>query len=32
MSRGQVEKDGKARTLKVKPGGELIKAFKFPKR
>jgi hypothetical protein len=28
----QVEKDGKGRTLKVKRSGELIKAFKFPKR
>ena len=28
----QVEKDGKVRTLKVKPGGELIKPFRFPKK
>lgn len=28
----QVEKDGKERTLKVKPGGELIKKFEFPKK
>ena len=26
----QVEKDGKARTLKVKPDGGVIKDFKFP--
>jgi hypothetical protein len=28
----QVEKDGKARTLKFKPGGDLIKRFGFPKK
>jgi hypothetical protein len=28
----QVEKDGNARTLKVKPDGEIIKEFKFPKK
>jgi hypothetical protein len=28
----QVEKDGKARTLKVKPNGDVIKAFQRPKR
>jgi hypothetical protein len=28
----QVEKDGKARTIKVKPDGAVIKEFKFPKK
>src|SRR5260370_838248 len=28
----QVEKDGKARTLRFKPGGDLIKKFEFPKK
>jgi hypothetical protein len=28
----QVEKDGKARTLKLKSGGDLIQPFKFPKK
>ncbi len=28
----QVEKDGKERTLKFKPGGDLIKKFEFPKK
>ena len=28
----QVEKDGKARTLKIKPGGDLIQKFEFPKK
>jgi len=28
----QVEKEGKERTVKVKPGGELIKKFEFPKK
>src|SRR5262249_16943910 len=28
----QVEKDGKQRTLKVKPGGDLIKKLDFPKK
>jgi hypothetical protein len=28
----QVEKDGKARTLSVKPNGDLIKRFEFPKK
>ena len=27
-----VEKDGKERTLKIKPGGDLIKKFEFPKK
>ena len=28
----QVEKDGKTRTLKLKPNGDLIKKFEFPKK
>jgi hypothetical protein len=28
----QVEKDGKARALKLKPDGSVIKAFRFPKK
>jgi len=28
----QVEQDGKARTLRFKPGGDLIKKFEFPKK
>lgn len=28
----QVETDGKARTLKIKPGGDLIKDFEFPQK
>jgi hypothetical protein len=28
----QVEKDGKERTLKVKPGGDLIRKLEFPKK
>lgn len=28
----QLEKDGKEQTLKLKPGGELIKKFEFPKK
>jgi hypothetical protein len=27
-----VERDGKARTLSIKPGGDLIKRFEFPKK
>ncbi len=28
----QVEKDGRERTLRVKPGGDLIQKFRFPKK
>jgi hypothetical protein len=28
----RVEKDGRERTLKVKPGGDLIQKFEFPKK
>lgn len=28
----QVEKDGKARTLRFKSGGDLIKKFEFPRK
>ena len=28
----QVEKDGKTRSLKVKPDGSVIKDFEFPKK
>ena len=27
-----IEKNGKERTLKVKPGGEMVKKFEFPRK